>query len=214
MPLVDFYEVRDFQQAGAQNILNVYHYIRGVAPPSAANIGQAYIDTVLPLLIPIQTVSVTRSVVEVENFFDPSDFATIDTSGQGGTLTGIAVATSLAATIQLNRTRNDIRNGMKRFYVGNELSVTTNFWDTPFVTSLQALADVLVTPLELTGVPGVSQGQLVVLKRFCTVLPSPPCTGVYRLPDTDAEIDGFNYQPSSATARLTVRTQVSRKRLV
>ncbi len=214
MALTDFYELRDFQIAGSQAILNVYHYIRGVGVPSALTVGTAYIETVLPLLTPIQSATVSRTVVEVENLGDPFDFATIDTSGSPGTLAGAALTTLAAATIQLNRTRNDIKNGMKRFYVGAEASVLTNFWEAAFLTSLQLLADKLVVPIEVAASPGVSQGHLVILKRFCTVLPSPPCTGVYRLPNTDMEVDDFNYQPISATARATVRSQVSRKRLV
>lgn len=214
MALKDFYELRDFQQAGAQSVLNVYHYIRGVGAPTAQKVGDAFIETIFPILTPIQSATVTRSVIEVENLDDPFDFATIDTSGNPGTLAGAALTTINAATIQLNRTRNDIKNGMKRFYVGTEASLLTNFWEAAFLVSLQALADKLVVPIELAASPGVSQGHLVILKRFCTILPSPPCTGVYRLPNTDAEADGNNYQPISATARNTIRSQVSRKRLV
>jgi len=214
MALSDFYEVRDFQNSGAQEILNVYHYIRGVAPPTALQVGQAFIDTVLPDLITLQVLALNRTFLEVENLGDPFDFATIDTSAQGGSRINTPISTLQAATIQLNRTRTDIKNGMKRFYVGAESDITINNWDGAFLTGLQVVADKLVVPIELASSPGISQGHLVVLKRFCTVLPSPPCTGVYRLPNTDAEIDGNNYQPITATARATVRSQVSRKRLV
>lgn len=214
MALSDFYEVRDFQQVSGENVLNVYHYIRGVASPTAQKVGDAFIETVIQPLKALQQVGLTRSVVEVENLGDPFDFATIDTSAEDGTRGGVNVSTFVAATIQLNRTRIDIKNGMKRFFVGTETDITGNFWDALFLTDLQALADVLVAPLVWTPDGPTSQGHLVVLKRFCTVLPSPPCTGTYRLPNTDLEIDNNNYQPITATARNTIRSQVSRKRLV
>lgn len=214
MPLIDFYEVRDFQVQGAQNILNVYQYRNLGTGGPASNIAQAFIDTVFPAVRPIQVAGLFRTFLEVENLGSPFDFATVDTSSFPGTRPGIALSTLIGASIQLNRTRMDIKNGQKRFAAGTETDSTGNFWDAPFLAELQALADVLVQPLQLAGSPGIDRAELVILKRFCTVLPSPPCTGVYRLPDTDLEADNNNYSPVTATARATVRSQVSRKRLV
>ncbi len=214
MALVDFYELRDFQFQGAQTILNVYHYRNLGTGGPAANIAQAFLDTVMPTLQTIQSVSVARTFIEVQNLGSPFDFATVDTSAFPGLQPGVSLATFNAPTIQLNRTRTDIKNGMKRFIAGVETDIAGNNWETAFLAELQAFADILVDPLELSGSPGIARAELVILKRFCTVLPSPPCTGVYRLPDTDAEIDGNNYAPVSATARSKVRSQVSRKALV
>ncbi len=214
MPLIDFYEVRDFQVRASQETLNVYHYENLGSGGPAVNIGQAFIDTVLPVLRPLQPASLQRTFLEVQNLGSPFDFATIDTSGLPGTRAGSSLATFVAATIQLNRTRTDIKNGMKRFSCGVEADIGANQWEAAFLTSLTGLADILVVPLELSGSPGISRAQLVVLKRFCTTAPSPPCAGVYRLPNTDAEIDGNNYVPISATRRAKVRSHVSRKELV
>lgn len=213
MALIDFYEVRDFQQLGGRNILNVYHVRNLGAGGPAANVAQAYIDWVLPVLIPLQYVALSRTFIEVQNLGSAFDFATVDSSAFPGTRAAIALPTSNAATIQFNRTRTDIKNGMKRFAVGGETDVTVNFWEAAFVTSIQALGDKIVDPWELAATPGIDRVEFVVLKRFCTTTPSPPCVGGYRLPDA-AEIDTNWYAPLTATARTTVRSQVSRKRLI
>ena len=214
MALTDFYELRDFQDFGGESILNVYHVRNLGTGGPAANVGQAYIDTVLPVLRPLQPVGVGRSFLEVENLGSPFDFATIDTSALPGTRTGLSLSSFTAATIQFNRTRTDIKNGMKRFVVGNEADAAQNFWLGAFVTDLSALGVAIVVPWELSGSPGIARVEFVVLKRFCTTSPSPPCAGTYRLPNTDAEADNNFYAPLSATARDTIRSQVSRKRLV
>lgn len=214
MPLTDFYELRDFQELGGQVVLNVYHYRVLEAGGPATTIAQAFIDTVFPLLLPLQIAGLTRSFIEVQNLGDPFDFATLTTTAFPGTGTGMTLTSLIAATIQLNRTRTDIKNGMKRFAVGNEASIAGNEWTASFLTDLQAFADVLVQPLELAGFPGIARAAQVVLKRFCKTLPSPPCLSSYVLPRTDTEIDENFYAPLTATARATVRSQVSRKRLV
>ncbi len=191
--------------------MNVYHYIRGVAAPSAGNVGQAYIDTIIDPLRTRQPTTILRSKVEIQNLGDPFDFATITTSAKPGTRVGEPLTSFAAGTVQLNRVRTDMRNGSKRFVCGVETDVNGNIWEAAFLTLMQALADLLVTPIELTSAPGVAQGHLVVLKRFCTTSPSPPCLGVYRLPNTDTEIDNNNYQPTTATFVTKARSQVSRK---
>lgn len=214
MPLIDFYEIRDFQDVSGQNLLNVYHVRNLGTGGPAGNVAQAFMDWVLPVMRPLQTLNLGRSFVEVENLGSPFDFATVDSSAFSGTRANQALTTLQAATIQFNRTRTDMKNGMKRLYAGSEVDMLVNFWDALFIAELQGLGDKIVDQWELTATPGVKRVEFVVLKRFCTVLPSPPCTGVYRLPDTDVEIDANFYRPLTATVRDTIRSQVSRKRLV
>lgn len=214
MALIDFYEVRDFQDEGGQAILNVYHVRNLGSGGPAANVAQAFIDSVLPTLVPLQPAAVARSVIEVQNLGSPFDFATVNSSAFPGTRAGGSLSTFSAGAIQFNRTRTDIKNGMKRFDVGVEADIVTNIWGAPFLTLLQALADVVVTDWELAASPGIPRVEYVVLKRFCTTTPSPPCAGTYRLPNTDAEVDANFYAPVTATAHDTVRSQVSRKRLI
>lgn len=214
MGLIDFYEIRDFQDAGGENILNIYHVRNLGTGGPAASVAQMLIDWVYPVLRPIQSLGLSRTFIEVQNLGSPFDFATVDSSAFPGTDAASALSTLTAATIQFNRTRTDIKNGMKRFYAGAEPDVSVNLWDAGFLAELQTLGDKLVDQWELAGTPGVKRLELVILKRFCKTTPSPPCVGGYRLPDTDAEIDANFYRPLTATPRDTVRSQVSRKRLI
>jgi hypothetical protein len=214
MSLGDFYEIRDFQNFNQQNILNVYHVRNLGAGGPAANVATTLIQWVFPFLLPFQDQLLARTVIEVQNLASPFDFASVDSSGSPGTATGTPLSTFSAATIQFNRTRTDIKNGMKRFTVGAEGNAEGNVWTSGFLVSMQALADQIVQPWELDATPGVERLEFVILKRFCTTSPSPPCAGTYRLPETDAEADNNFYAPNTATARNTIRSQVSRKRLV
>lgn len=214
MALTDFYEIRDFQQHSGQSILNVYHVRNLGSGGPAANVAQALIDWVFPKLRLLQQTVLTRSFIEVQNLGSPFDFATVDSSAFPGLDVDAPLQTFLAATIQFNRTRTDIKNGMKRFFVGDEGQITANFWTAGFLALLQDLADQIVDPWELAGTPGVKRVEFVVLKRWCTTSPSPPCAGGYRLPNTSTEADDNHYAPLTATARSTARSQVSRKRLI
>lgn len=211
MPLIDFYEIRDFQQLGQSNVLNVYHVRNLGTGGPAANAAQIMIDWVFPVLRLIQNTLLTRTFIEVQNLGSPFDFATVNSAAYPGVAAGTALPTFTTPTIQFNRTRTDIKNGMKRFAAGAETEITINDWDAPFVVKLQALADKIVDQWELAATPGVKRLEFVILKRFCTTSPSPPCVGGYRLPETDAEIDANYYRPLTATPRSKARSQVSRK---
>lgn len=214
MPLLDFYEIRDFQAFDGQQILNIYHYKKVDPGATATVMGTAFIESILPTLVLQQVVGITRTVLEVENLGSPFDFAAIDTSGSPGAAVGAPLSSFEAASIQLNRTRNDMKNGAKRLAAGTEGSKNGNDWAAPFITAMQVIADLLVTPIVLDATPLVDRGELVVLKRFCTVQPPPsPCPS-YRLPDTDLEIDANHYVPVTATMSAVARSQVSRKRLL
>jgi len=212
--LIDFYEIRDFQEQNQQNILNIYQVRNLGSGGPAANVAQTFIDWVLPVLTPIQSNSIARTVIEVQNLGSPFDFASVDSSSHPGTLVGSDLTTLIAATIQFNRTRTDIKNGMKRYACGSESKVAGNLWELSFLTDLQTLGDKIVDQWELAGTPGVKRLEMVIIKRFCSTTPSPPCAGVYRLPDITQDIDANFYAPVTATVRTTVRSQVSRKRLV
>ncbi len=195
-------------------MLNVYHVRNLGAGGPAANVAQTLIEWIYPVLRLIQASSLSRTFIEVENLGSAFDFATVDTSAFPGLDINQKLSTLTAATIQFNRTRNDIKNGQKRFAVGAEDNVNGNAWDSAFLTQLQDLGDKLVDQWELDATPGVKRLELVILKRFCKTVPSPPCLSSYELPSTDALIDANFYRPLTATPRATVRSQVSRKQLV
>lgn len=214
MALTDFWQVKDNQLYQGKPVLNVYHVKRVLAGANAGLIATAFLDWVVSGdLDQIQTDGLTRTTVEVENLGDATDFASVGSSAFPGLLVGQDLPSFNSATIQFNRTRNDMKNGMKRFLVGREDETNDGVWAAGFLVLLQALAAVILDPWETAASPGVDVVEYCVLRRFCVVPAQDPCQA-YRLPNTDTEIDDWHYVPSSSTTRARVRSQTSRKRLI
>ncbi len=214
MALTDFWQVKDNQAMDGKAVLNIYHVKRILAGANALMVAQAFrdffVDGVLDLL---QPAGISRTTIEVENLGDATDFATVDSSPFPGTIVGNELASFNSATVQFNRTRNDMKNGQKRWVAGTELEQANGEWVAGFVTVLQAAGQILTLPWETDAAPGVDVCDFVILKRFCVVPEEDPCTQ-YRLPNTDAEADDWHYLPGSVTTRIRVRSQVSRKVLI
>ncbi len=213
MAFSDLYQILDNQDVGGQRILNVYQVTKLNPAFDSADVLLAYLDTVYDDVRAIQPDTLTHGVVEVASLSDPLDFATGTRTPDIGLLAGNPLASFVAATIQFNRLRTDIKNGQKRWVAGNEGTVTGNFWTAAFNTLLATLGTTLISQWEDAASPGIPVCSLIILKRFCTTSPSPPCVGGYRLPENDAEA-AISYIPTSFSARDTVRSQTSRKRLV
>lgn len=212
MAFADIYEVRDFQDIGGTNMLNVYHVQRDNAGVDAQQIGIAFNDTVLPELLPLQEANVDHSRIEVQSLDNPLDFAVVTPVPSSGTRVGANFAHFYAATLQFNRLRTDMKNGQKRFYVGIEADASGSLWGAAFILLLADLGDGILLPWRTVVDPLVPVCEFVILKRVCTVQPPPtPCPS-YRLPENDAEL--VLYQPTTFTVRDTIRSQVSRKRLI
>jgi hypothetical protein len=105
-----------------------------------------------------------------------------------------------------------MRNGQKRWPLGLEADNNGNLWVAGFITECLDLANAIINPWQLDSAPGVDVCDYGILKRICITSPSPPCVGGYRLPENDGELTFFI--PLVAVIRSTVRSQVSRKRLV
>lgn len=211
MALSDFWEVKDNQVFDGKPILNIYHVKRIDGGANAGNIAQAFMDWVLlAFLVGVQPAGVTRTTVDVENLGSPTDFASIDSSALPGTIIGAELPGFNAATIQFNRTRTDMKNGMKRWVAGTELEQDNGSWVGGMVTLLDAVAARVMDPWEEAASPGIDLVEFCILKRFCVVPLQDPCQ-VYRLPNTSAEIDANHYVPTSALTRTRLRSQVSRK---
>ncbi len=214
MALADFWEIKDNQVAGSHAMLNVYHVKRILVGATATKVGQSFIDSVIvPLLLPMQVLNTDRTSLDIKNLGDVTDFVSLDTTALVGLRTGESLSNFNAVGIQLNRTRSDIRNGQKRYFAGREADKTGNVWDLTFKALIDALAAGLIEAWEEDSAPGVDVCELVVLKRFCVVPDQEPCLK-YRLPETDAEIDGFHYVPQTTLQDNLVTSQVSRKRTV
>lgn len=212
MAFTDLYELLDKQEIGTKPILNAYQVERTSGAFAALDIAVAFIDSMGSLIRNVQHTTVQHEIVTVRSLSDPEDFATAVMSPNTGVLVGSQISNFQAATIQFNRRRTDMNNGMKRFAAGTESSAAGNSWVSAFLVDLQILADRLVQPWEEAAAPGVSVCTLVIIKRICITSPSPPCVGGYRLPLASDPL--VMYTPMSALVRDTIRSQVSRKELV
>jgi hypothetical protein len=212
MPLSDWYELIDVQIFSAQTVINVYHLEKQNPAFQASEIFDAFQDSVVPSLLTVQHQSIVHSEVTVRNLADPLDFFTGVLSPDEGLITGVALTSFTAATIQFNRLRTDMKNGMKRFAAGSEATALTNFWTAGFVVDLTTLGSAVVLPWERLPFPGVEVCKFGIIKRVCTTQPPPTPCPKYRLPETDEEL--VFYIPLTFVVRDTIRSQVSRKRLV
>ncbi len=210
--LSKMYEVRAHQVFATQNVLQVYHCQRSDPTATALTIAQAYADRIIPLLLPLQDPLISHTVVEVQNLGDPLDFATLVPSPNVGTRAGEAITSFVSMAIQFNRKRTDMKNGQKRYAAGVETDINHNFWLSAFVTSFETVRDTVLAAWFRDATPAIAECNYVVIKRICSTSPSPPCIGGYRLPVDDAELVFYN--PTDGIVRNTVRSQVSRKRLV
>jgi len=210
MALKDMYELVDRQVLGTSIINNVYHLVRDNAGITASVIAEAFEDRVLTPLLPLQDAALSHISIDVRNLETPADFAVRVPSPAVGTRVGEPFTSFVAAAIQFNRTRNDIKNGQKRWSVGVETDADGNNWLAAFVTSLETLRDPILATWFTDALPAAAVAQYVVIQRVCTVQPPPvPCVS-FRLPLTDLELEF--YIPTTAIIRGVVRSQVSRKR--
>lgn len=212
MAFSDLYEIKDHQVMAQQNILNIYHAEKLNPAFDAADVLQSYLDTVLDSVRAIQVSDLDHTLFECQSLADPLDFSTSTVTPSVGLKLPPGLSTFTAATIQFNRLRTDMKNGQKRWVAGNENDVVTNLWDATFLTLLDTLGQALINNWEDNTNPGVPVATYVIIKRVCTVDVEPlPCPS-YRLPESDTEL--VMYSPTSFSARNTIRSQVSRKRLV
>lgn len=211
MPISDFWELKDNQLFGGKPVLNIYHLKRIDGGANASVVAQAFLDWILLAnMVNIQPDSLTRTIVEVENLGDVTDFTTLDSSAFPGGVTGQDLPSFNAATLQFNRTRIDMKNGRKTLLAGTEQEQDNGSWVAGFVTLLDGVAARILDPWEVATSPGIDQVEFCILKRWCVVPAQDPCQ-VYRLPNTSAEVDANHYVPVTSTTRTRVRSQVSRK---
>lgn len=212
MAIVDWYEVLDRQAVGGQEFLNVWHVLRADASVTAARVAAAYWDTLVDPIRAEQPDDLTHESVQVRNLGNPLDFAELARLPNGGALATDPLPSFNAVAVQFNRTRTDMKHGMKRFFAGAEDRATAGVWSAGFLGAFGVIMLAAITAWEEVTAPGVPVCNYGILKRICTVDPPPtPCPS-YRLPETDEEI--IFYIPLTFAVKATVRSQVSRKRLV
>lgn len=211
MGLSDYWQIKDNQVYQGKPILNIYHAKRIDGGANAATVAEAFRDTILDgVLDLIQPEGLTRTTIEVENLETVTDFAVLNSSAFPGQIVASDLPSFSAAAIQFNRTRTDMKNGMKRFLAGTESEGEDGAWVAGMLTLMDDVGDALVSDWEYDANPGVPWVNFVILKRWCVDPEEDPCT-VYRLPENDTEVDNNHYVPLTFISRSRVRSQVSRK---
>lgn len=212
MAFSDLYEVLDRQSKGTSVILNVYHAEKVNPAFKAVDIANAFEDTIIGPQLTVQPDNLVHDKIDVRSLNDPLDFFSLIPSPNVGLIVADELTNFTAATIQFNRLRTDMKNGQKRFLAGSEGQASANVWTAAFITDLTTLGTALVTQWEDATFPGIPVCNFVIIKRICTTSPSPPCVGGYRLPLSTDPLT--LYRPVTFIVRDTIRSQVSRKRLV
>lgn len=209
MALIDIYEVIDVSETAGIPVLNTYHVERDNPAFTATDMARAFEDTLLGLLLPLQTASILHTSITARNLNDDTDFAVRIPSPALGTRIGNDLTPFQAMAIQMNRTTLAINNGQKRILLGREEDTAGITWNASFLTEVGGFVSALLDPWEIDPSPGVPICDYVILKRVCTTQPPPdPCLE-FRLPETDGELAFFN--PDTAILRAEVSSQVSRK---
>ncbi len=210
MAFVDLYEVKDVQSFGTVEILNVWH-VEKVSPGfTAATILEAYEDTILTPLLPMQNDGLTHTILEARSLSDPLDFSTRVPSPNVGTRVGQSLSNFEAIGLRLNRERTDMDSGQKRFQIGDEGDLNGNLWQAPILALAATLGAAMVSQWETVAAPGTPVCDYVIIKRICKTSPSPPCVGGYRLPLSTDPLT--LYRPLTFVVDTFVTSQVSRKR--
>lgn len=119
MPAGDLYQMFDFQDYVAPDpnvIMNAYAYRQVSGDGDASALINAWVDTVLPAVVNIQSVAIGHTSIQVFNLDDFADFADLSLSGESntGTQTGDCLPRYNAYAFIYHRTTRAVRNGWKR----------------------------------------------------------------------------------------------------
>jgi len=207
--LSDWYEVRHRQFFASREILNVYHALRSGPAFTAADVAQAFIDTILPLVEAIEGTTVSGLSLVVTNLGNATDFQEVDISTSQGTLVGQLYAPFVAPRIQFFRERTDMKHGWKRYTGATEDVLSGEAITISYQAALQALADAIIGDWEEASAPGVTVANFGIIARVCAEFSGAGVCLSYRLPENDAELEF--YLPTSAQARTVVGSQNTRK---
>jgi hypothetical protein len=195
------FELRDFQTFFGSTFLNVYHYVQDTAgtADSASNVAAAFLTTVLPDILAMQSESLEHTLIEVEQLGSLTNYTTLVLIGADGTETGSDMPQYNSAAFKLVRTTKETRNGSKRIAGMTEENVTGNNFTAGFKTEMDGVAATLESPLvsgSITHLPAIVGG-----KYDTTVTPA-----------VLKPVANWVYNPiSSVAASSRVTTQNTRK---
>lgn len=185
------FKLLDVQAIGGQYALNVYHFQPIQGTGTSAGVAEIFFVNIIPLMLEVQHNSVTHSRLEVFNYEDDTDFATlVPGSGNVGLVGGTLATSMLAWSFRLNRSSTNIKNGFKRIGGVSEFQLDGQAAGSGVLPDLAALADAFVQQYQDTD---------GVIYQMCTIKSLIPPDGI--------PVYYFNH---SATY-LGVGSQVSRK---
>lgn len=112
----DRYQITDVQALLAQQCLNVYYYkaVSG-STLTALTAATAFVTTLLPLILIVQSGQVTHAGINVINLDDPDDFLNMPlTTDNTGGRAGDVLPPYCCWAFRWNRSSRSVRNGQKR----------------------------------------------------------------------------------------------------
>lgn len=167
MPQVDdqiIYEIKDYQTAGGQEILNVWHYRgTGLYNPVAEIVATAFATDVITQILTTQNTGVVHTSVEVTELTSVSNFFTLSLSGYTGGVTGSNMAQFLAYSLRMVRTTRDTRGGWKRIVGLIEENVTGGTFTAGFLSDID---DVAAAAADFLAVGIGSLTPIILSKRY------------------------------------------------
>lgn len=205
MAVGDVYQVVDTQTQFGQTELNVYYYqvqSESISDNNAQSVCNAFITHVIPVVTPIQDLSVVHTSVSAKNLFNESDAHT-ELISLAGTAGGSDPMTTFNAFgFRMTGVNHAVRNGEKRI-PGVVESQTTDgiFTGSGVVTALNAVAAILFSDMPW-GLLAAEVLIPVIVKRIKD-------GSSYRLPATSEE--AVLSHIVDATFSPLVTSQVSRK---
>lgn len=147
VPTSGLYRVDHFQTYKEQQVLNTYWYReQGGSNDVAADLGLAFEANLANEIAAVQHVDVAYTLIKVTPVFGTGVEFNLTPQVTAGTATGTPMPSFMAASIRLDRSTNEVRNGWKR-YCG---LAEENVGATSFSGAYNGVLNALGTKLELT----------------------------------------------------------------
>lgn len=210
MAITDIYNITALGSYRTKPSNNVYQVERLDSGVTAADINQAFQDSLLVTQLALQLPNYDMSELQTFNLGTGTDFENLPLTGKVGTRAGSDASSLLAFAYRFPTLNRDIRSGRKRFgAVADEIS-TGNDIAPAFLTDMNSHGDNIIANWEKAAAPGVAVCRFIIVKRIKVV---DPISGkiTYRLPEDDIEL--LFYSPTAFISDDTMRSQNSRKQV-
>lgn len=205
MPLNTIYQLVHRQTAFTEAIENVYFYNHSAGTGDATDLGNDWIDQILPLVLDIQNENMHTVGVDITNLGDLGDFDSLVATGVGIS-TGAMLPSFNGISFTMKPDTRAVRKGGKRIAGMSEASQTNGIIDD---TALEARIETYRLALGANLVGVADTWTPVIVKRVKTaVAGTTPTKYKYALPKVDADLVYAGIL--SVLTTLKVAHQVSR----